>query len=178
VSIDVFARASAGPFAAACLVLAWAGASKLRRPRATRPAAAALGLPDSPTAVRALGIVELTAAVAGLTFGGYAAATVAVIYAALAVAAWRLLAQSPGTACGCFGSSDAPVSVTHVVVNAAALIAAALAAGRAAPFAAVGHNSWAMVAFVALVGCCGWLVASVLDSLPALNATVHEGGAR
>ena len=66
--------------------------------------------------------------------------------------------------------SDAPVSASHVVVNVAAVVAALLASAGGSPLAAVGDGVLARVAFVLLVGCCAWLVAIVLDSLPALNA--------
>ena len=177
-SIDVIAGATAGPFAAACVVLAFAGGSKIAQPSATRPAAAALGLPDAPVAVRALGAVEAVTAVTALAVGGIAAAAVAVVYGALALAAWRLLARSPGTACGCLGPSDAPVTATHVVVNIAAAIVSMLAVATGSPLAAVGSGIWSRLAFVVLVGCSAWLVASVLDALPALNAAVREGGSR
>lgn len=174
-----FAGAAAGPFAAACVVLAFAGASKIRRPVGTRPAATALGLPASPAAVRTLGMVEAVAAAAGLAAGGVAAIAVGIIYGALAVAAWRLFVRSPGTACGCIGASDTPVTATHIVVNVAAMIAAVLAtAAGGSPLTAVGSDLWSRVAFVLLVGCCAWLVAAVLDTLPVLNATVRAGSAR
>jgi hypothetical protein len=168
VSIDAIADAAAGPFAAACVVLALAGAAKVRRPLGTRPAAAALGLPAAPAAVRTLGVVEITVAVAGLLVGGGAAAIVAVAYAALAIAAWRLYVRAPGTACGCLGTSDAPVSMTHIAVNAVAMVVALLAIGAGPPLAAVGARGWARVAFVLLVGCGAALVAAALDA-PVLD---------
>jgi hypothetical protein len=170
VSIDVIAHAAAGPFAAACVVLAFAGTAKIRRPIAVRPAATALKLPSSPAAIRTLGVVEAGAALAGLATGGAAAAAVAAIYGVLALVAWRLLVRAPGTACGCLGTTDTPVTATHVVVNLAAAIAAILATGAGSPLAAVGSGSWSRVAFVLLVGCCAWLVASAFEALPALVA--------
>jgi len=178
VSIDVIAGATAGPFAAACVVLAWAGGSKIVRPSATRPAAAALRLPDAAVAVRALGVLEAVTAVTALAVGGTAAGAVAVVYGALALAAWRLLARSPGTACGCIGASDAPVTATHVVVNGAAAFVALLAVATGSPLTAAGSGIWSRLAFVVLVGCSAWLVASVLEALPALNAAAREGGSR
>ena len=177
-SMDVIAGATAGPFAAACVVLAFAGVSKIRRPAATRPAATALGLPASPAAVRALGAVEVISAGAALAFGGLAAAAVAVVYGTLALAAGRLLVRSPGTACGCLGESAAPVTASHIVVTIAAVFVAATAAATGSPIVAVGSNVWARLAFVVLVGCCASLVASVLGALPSLNAAVREGGSR
>lgn len=177
-SIDAIADAAAGPFAAACALLVFAGVAKLRRPVGTRPAATALGLPASPVAVRALGVFEVTVAAAGLAIGGVAAAMVAVVYAALAIAAWRLFVQAPGTACGCLGTSDAPVSVPHIVINVVAAVAAVLAIAAGPPLSAVGGGVWARVAFVVLVGCCASLVAAVLDTLPTIGTRAHEGGTR
>ena len=170
--------AAAGPFAAACLLLVFAGVAKITQPAGTRPAAAALGLPASRGVVRALGAVEAAVATAGLLIGGPAAAAVAVIYGALTVAAWRLLARAPGTPCGCLGASDAPVTATHVVVNVAAVVAAALASAGGAPLAAVGSGSWSRLAFVVLVGCCAALVTLVVEGIPRLDAAVREGGSR
>jgi hypothetical protein len=176
--MDVIAGAAAGPFAAACVVLGFAGVSKIRRPTATRPAAAALGLPASPAAVRILGAVEVASAGTALALGGAAAAVVATVYSALAVAAWRLFVRAPGTACGCLGQSEAPVGVSHIVVNVAGALASALAAANGSPIAAAGNNAWGRVAFVVLVGCCASLVALVLDALPTLRALSREGGSR
>jgi hypothetical protein len=178
VSMDAIAGATAGPFAAACVLLVFAGVSKIRRPLATRPAATALGLPATAPAIRVLGGVEVLAACTALAAGGVAAAAVAVLYAALALAAGRLLARSPGTACGCLGASDAPVTPTHVIVNIAAAGIAGVATAAGAPLAAVGGGAWSRVVFVTLVGCCAWLVASLLDAVPALNASVRQGGSR
>jgi hypothetical protein len=178
VSMDVIAGGTAGLFAAVCLVLAFAGISKVRRPLATRPAAAALGLPRSRAAVRVLGAVEVAIAVVALAVGGAAAAAVAVVYGALTVAAWRLLARSPGTACGCLGTSDAPVTVVHVVVNVAAMLVAVLATAQGSPLTAAGDGIWARGALIALAACCASLIALLLDTLPTLNAAMREGGSR
>ena len=176
--MDGIAHAAAGPFAAACLLLVFAGAAKIYRPRGTRPAATALGLPASPIAVRTLGVIEVSVAVAGLAIGGFGAWVVAAMYLALAIASWRLLVRSPGTACGCLGVSETPVTATHVIVNFAAVIAALLASTMGSPLTAAGNSVLARVTFAGLVGCCAWLVAIILDSLPALNALAQKGDAR
>jgi hypothetical protein len=176
--MDLMTRVAAGPFAAACLLLALAGVGKIRRPDGTRPAAAALGLPDSPWAVRALGLGEIAAAVAGIAFGRVAAGVVAGLYAALSVAAWRLYVRAPDTPCGCIGASSAPASAPHIAVNLAAMLAATLATAAGSPVSAVGHDAWLRVAFIVLIGCCAALVDVVIDTLPALGAAVHEGRAR
>ena len=173
--MDVINHVAAGPFAAACLLLGFAGIAKIRRPRTTQPAATALGLPGSRAAVRTLGILELGAAGAGIVFGGAGAAAVAALYAALAFAAGRLFVRSPDTPCGCIGASNAPASAAHVAVNVAAVIVAAIASRSGSPLHAVGHNGWMIVAFVGLVGCCAALVDVMIESLPALSAAAREG---
>ncbi len=173
--MDVINHVAAGPFAAACVLLGYAGISKIRRPLNTQPAAAALGLPDSRAAVRTLGIVELGASAAGLVFGGAGAAGVVVLYAILALAAWRLHVRAPETPCGCIGASTAPASASHVAVNVAAMFVAAVAIRSGSPLVAVGDNGWTVVAFIGLVGCCAALVDVMIESLPALGAAAREG---
>ena len=175
---SMIASAAAGPFLAACAVLGFAGFAKMRRPGGAREAASALGLPASATAVRGLGVVEMAAAAAGIAFGGYAAIAVALVYAGLAVGAARLLVRSPGTNCGCLGGSDAPVSVSHVIVDGAAAVAALLAATGGSPLAAAGSGITARITFLVATGCCAWLGVQLLDALPALNRAVRAGGTR
>ena len=176
-SFDVITAMSAGPFAAACLLLGVAGAAKVRAPVRTGLAAAALGLPGSRAAVRTFGAGELVVAGCGLAFGRGAAAAVAASYAALAVAAWRLWRRAPATPCGCIGASDSPASGAHVVLNVIAAAAAALAAAAGSPLAAAGHNAFRGVLFVVLAGCAAALAATAIDSLPALSRAVNEGRA-
>ena len=176
-SIDVIAGAAAGPFATACVVLAFAGSSKVRRPERTGPAAAALGLPASVATVRALGLLELSVAVAGLAVGRVAAAAVAVMFAALAIVAWRLRARAPETPCGCLGAAEAPVAASHIVVNVAAAIAAALATAAGSPLTAAGPGLWSRAAFVLLVCCGAGLLTAALESLPALTRAMQGGPA-
>ena len=173
--MDLITRVAAAPFAVACLLLASAGVAKVRRPVATQGAAAALGLPSSRATVRALGLVEVGTAAAGLVFGHLAAVVVTVLYAALAIAAARLYLRAPDTPCGCLGASDAPVSSVHIAVNIVAVIAATLAIAGGSPAAAAGDNWWLRVAFVVLAGCGAALLDVALDTLPALGAAVHEG---
>jgi hypothetical protein len=166
---------AAGPFLAACALLVWSGISKLRAPRATRDAAAALGLPATPVAVRTLGVVEVSAGVAGALFGGYAALGAAIIYLALTVAAVRLLRRAPATPCGCLGASEAPVSVAHVAVNVGAVVVSVAAAFDGSPIARIPDLPLAGLPFVVLVLCATWLATLTIDALPALNRAIKEG---
>ena len=177
-SSHLIASIAAGPFAAACLVLAFAGVAKVRRPAGTTAAASAIGLPSSPAAVRGLGVVEIGAAIAGIAVGAWAALVVAALYLGLAVVAARLVRRAPGTNCGCLGPSDSPVSVAHVVVDGGAVAAAAFAAFGGSPLTAAGNNVWVRIAFIAATACCAWLAAQMLDALPALNRAVRAEGSR
>src|SRR5262249_4914531 len=105
----------AGPLLAACALLVWSGTNKLLRPDATRLAARAIGLPSTRMAVRVLGAIEVSVAIVGAVFGGWAAAVVAAVYAGLAVVSLRLLTRAPDTPCGCLGAPNAPASRAHVV---------------------------------------------------------------
>jgi len=174
----LIAGVAAGPFAAACLLLGFAGVMKMRRPAGTATAAAAIGLPAGRAAVRGLGALELGAATAGIAIGAWAALAVATLYLGLAVVAARLLRRAPGANCGCLGASDAPVSPAHVVVDGAAVVAAVFAAFGGSPLAAAGNNVGVRLAFLAAIACCAWLAAQLLDALPALDRAARAGGAR
>jgi hypothetical protein len=174
---DLIARIAAGPFIAACLVLAFAGVAKIRRPSGTTAAARAIGLPASPTLVRGLGVVETIVAAAGIAVGAGAAFAVAGLYLGLGMVAGILVRRAPGTNCGCLGTSDAPISVSHVVVDGAAVVASLFAAFGGSPLAGAGNNIWVRLAFLAATGCCAWLAGQLLDALPALNRAARPRGA-
>jgi hypothetical protein len=158
-----------GPFLAACALLAWSGAAKLARPRATSAAAHAIGLPSSSGAVRAFGAIELGAACAGAAAGHAGALLVTCVYAGLAVLALRLLRRAPTTPCGCLGTSNTPASRAHVAVNAGAALVALGAAFDGSPFDGIAGLPLAGVPFVVLVLCAARLAALTIDALPALT---------
>ena len=137
-----------GCFLVACALLAWSGAGKLARPSATRAAARAIGAPSSTAAVRALGALELGAAVAGAMWGGPAALLVASVYCGLAVAAFLLVRRAPDTPCGCLGASDTPASRTHVGLNLAAAAVAVIASFGGPPLAQISGRQLMVVTIV------------------------------
>ena len=158
-------------------MLACAGVAKVRRPAGTAAAAAAIGLPARPALARTLGVVEATVATAGIAVGAGAALAVAGLYLGLAVVAARLVRRAPGTNCGCLGASDAPISVSHVIVDGVAVACSVFAALGGSPLAAAGNNPGMRLAFLAATGCCAWLAAQLLDALPALNRAARPGAA-
>ena len=166
-----------GPFLAACGLLAWSGAVKFTRPLATRTAARAAGLPSSQLAVRALAAVECVAAVLGVVFGYAAAALVGVVYIGLALVALRLLRIAPAKPCGCLGSSNAPASRAHVMLNFSAAAIAFAAAFAGSPLARIPSPPLQAVTLVVLVAVAIRLAALTIDALPLLRRGVGEGGA-
>ena len=159
-----------------CALLAWAGVGKLRQPAATRVAAREIGLPSSRAAVRALGVVELGAAIAGAVFGGIAAALVAGLYVGLTVASARLLRRAPGTPCGCLGASTAPASRAHVIVNAAAVVVSVSAAALGgSPLARAAASPLGGMPLFVLAALTAWLAALTIDARPGLARATREG---
>jgi hypothetical protein len=163
------------PYLAAAALLVAAGVEKVRKPHYTLEAFTALHLPSSFRAIRALGVVECLAGGAAIvttaasTAGQQAAAAlVAILYVALAAVVVRLLVSGTSVrSCGCLGAADTPPSYTHVAVNLACAVSAALYAidpvglSRASggePFA----FAFALLAAVVAV----YLAAAVIQLLP------------
>jgi hypothetical protein len=163
-----------GPFLAACALLAIAGATKLRRPATARDAARALHLPASDGAVRVLGAAEIVAAVTGAVFGGAGALAVAVMYALLTAAAFTLWRRAPGTPCGCLGASPTPATGSHVVVDAAAMVIAALVATGPAPPSVLADQPLLGIPLLVLTACATWAGALLMDAWPALRTAEQE----
>jgi len=154
----------AGAFLAACVLLAWSGFAKLRRPGAAQIAARAVGLPATRRAARTFGAVELVVAASGAVFAGVGALLVALMFGALAVIAAQLRRRAPATPCGCLGASDAPASRAHVVLNMlAALVALAVFAAGGSPLAVLVDQPLAALPFVVLVLCAARLAALLIE---------------
>ncbi|HEY5318314.1 MAG TPA: MauE/DoxX family redox-associated membrane protein [Solirubrobacteraceae bacterium] len=113
------------PIAVAAIVLAVAGAAKLRSPAGASRALAAAGFSVPGGVVRLIASGELAlAALVLLAPGRAACALLAAMYGALALVARALMRR--GATCGCFGGDDAPATAAHVGLSAAlAIIAAA-----------------------------------------------------
>jgi hypothetical protein len=157
--------AVAGPFLACCALLVLSGIARLRNPRATQPAAAAIGVASAVPVVLGFGAVELSAGGAGAMWGAGAAYAVAVMYLALAAAATRLLRRAPNTPCSCLGSTSAPVTRGHIALDLAAAFVALLAARNAgSPLQLVAEHPEASLVLGALVGCCVALFGMVLGA--------------
>ena len=169
----------AGPFIVVVLLLGVAGAFKLYRPVPTTRALAAIRLPSSALAVRAVGAAELVVAAGALVVGGRIfAALVAgcyLVFAAFVAAALRTRALS---SCGCFGVDDTPPTVLHLVMNlCAAGVAGIAAAGGAGWGGMTVPDSSAVVqaVFLFLVAVSAYLAYVALTLLPRVLAQVPSG---
>jgi len=106
------------------MLLGASGVAKVVDPDPTVGALRAAGLPSARSISRTLGVVELAAAVLGLTAGtGGALIPAAALYAGFTI--FVLVAvrgRIPVQSCGCFGREDTPPSLIHVTYNATATV--------------------------------------------------------
>jgi hypothetical protein len=170
--------AVAGPVFAASLLLAFAGATKLRRPRPTVEALRAAGFPAPLVVGRVVGAVELVAAAWCLATGSAAACgLVALSYLAFAGFSARLLSTG-GASCGCFGQDDTPASVTHVGVNTAlgALAAVAVLDPPGGLIDVMGDQPLAGVPLILFVVLGAWASYLALTLLPELSRAMAGAG--
>lgn len=168
----------AGPFLAATVVLALAGAVKVVDPAGTRVALRTVGLPSSAAAARVIGSAELALAILVLAVGGVVPALgVAAAYVGFAAFAEVLRARSRGRAdCGCFGNASAPVSRLHFVVNLvlAAVALATLLDPVPSLLGALDLTPWSGAPLVVLVALMSWQVVMVLTLLPRVQAEARR----
>jgi hypothetical protein len=170
--------------AAAALLLVCSGAAKLRAPA---PAGRTIGalLPAVRRArpgvlawlARSVGAGEVAVGGAVLALGGRGpAAALAAGYLIFAVVAVRLRTAGVGVPCGCFGRSDAPVGVQHIVLNA--VCAGVAAAAAAQPVGAAGgllqHGAFVAAIGLMQVALLAWLGYLAITALPALTALARE----
>jgi hypothetical protein len=105
-----------GPLAIAALVLALAGVAKLRSPGPAVRAAMVIGLPFRRWLVRALALAEVALAAWCLAAPrALPAAMLAGAYAGFAAIAFVLARRQ--SACGCFGTDDAPATAAHWLLS-------------------------------------------------------------
>lgn len=161
--------ATAGMWIAAGVLVA-AGVAKLRRPTGTASALHLVRLPASTALARVLGAGEVVIGLTALLVGGrWAAATVAGAYAAFTLVSARGRTR-PEAPCGCFGDSTAPLTTTHVVVNAVLAVTVTVAAVVAAPgvAAATADSPALLLAAAVAIGTAAALVAATLTTVPVL----------
>jgi hypothetical protein len=125
----------ATPFFAAALLLAVSGWTKLWRPGSAVGALRAAGLPSSDRLARLLGAVEAAVGLGCLLAPGRElSVALAVLYLGFAGFLVALLRSPdrPGS-CGCVGSTEAPPTRLHVVLDLGAALTGLAAAARPLP---------------------------------------------
>jgi hypothetical protein len=161
--------ALAPAFALLALLLALAGAAKLRAPQPAATALFAVGLPSHPWLVRLTGLAELALGAACLIAPGtITAALLAVAYLAFAVFVAALARTAEGVPCGCFGEGSFTATRAHAAVDvgAAALAAAVTLAPADGPLDWLGEpGGWAAVA---AVGCSAWVCWALFTAPPSI----------
>ena len=155
------------------VVLAWAGASKLR-PEPTRGALAALGAPATSALTRLVGVVELGIAVLVVFLpAGVAGPVLAGFFACLAIAAGVLARKDAD--CGCFGEGHGqPPGHAHVLLNVVAALGAGAVALQSPPsLAELSQAKPGTAAIVLALACAGaviWRLALTGRQAPAAAA--------
>lgn len=155
-------------------LVALAGAAKLLDPFPAARALASLGLPHNLWLVRLLGVAELAGGALSIALGGRALPTlIGLLYLGFAGFVALLLRQAKATgkdaaSCGCFGVSDTPPGVLHVVINliSGGVMIAGAAVGLDQFGAVVGDQPAAGIPFVAYVLLGTYLTYLVLAVLP------------
>jgi hypothetical protein len=158
-------------FLVAAELLLWSGGVKLLRPQPTVQALRAIRVPASVPSVRLLGAAEVAtgalclvrpSAASSLLLSGLYLGFGGFLLAALA-------SEQRPASCGCFGSSDAPLSWLHVSVDliAAAAGLAVLTAPRGVLDVATGTPLFG-VPFVVGLGLAAYLTELAITTLPAM----------
>jgi len=163
---------------ALALLLLVAAVAKLRDPRSAAVALRRAGLPSVAGAVRILAVAEVLVAAAVLIVGGpVPAAALGLLHLGFAAFVVRLRREAGVRAsCGCFGGAEAPAGRLHVVVNAAAAGAVAVALAGSLPSlpSVLGDQVSLAVPYVAAVAVGAWATGLCLTSLPALLAAQRQ----
>ena len=157
-------------------LLVLAGIAKVSRPTAPGRALLLAGLPGGAAAARALGVLEVAVAVAGLAVGGLAWGAQALLYVGFTGFVLRERTR-PSASCGCFGEEGVPLTALHVVIDALLAAAAVTAAVVGAPGVAdlgPGGAPWLVVPLAAV----GTLVVRMLlVDLPVLADAIRTAAA-
>jgi hypothetical protein len=130
------------------------GVAKVVDPDPTRGALEAARLPSSRALSRLLGVVEILAAVVGLSLGGTAALLAVLLFLGFTLFTLTAMRRAtPIQSCGCFGRVDTPPSWIHVGYNGVASLALAMVVVNQespVPWAAPPSEFLFYVAFAAL----------------------------
>ncbi|MDH4117635.1 MAG: DoxX family membrane protein [Acidimicrobiia bacterium] len=156
------------------LLLITSGGAKLVDPEPTRGALRSAGLPSARPWVTVLALAEVVAG-AFVLVSDWALPRMAVsaLYLGFAAfAGWALVRDLPVQSCGCFGRTDTPPSIGHVVITVTIAVSAGFAGSWQPPLASAGEpQSLAVLGFGA-VG--AYLCYLMMAELPALQRSVRR----
>ena len=171
---------AAGPFLAAAGLLVVAGFPKVADPVPLVRALRAAGLPAGRPVVRVFAVAEVAVGVGALVAPGRAtAAAVAAAYLVFTGFVAHVLRRGGVLgSCGCFGKPDTPATATHLVLTAAAVLAA-VATALDPPSGLWAGADGAVVAtagLAVLIAFLAWQVMAVLPTTtPAAIRTMTKG---
>ncbi len=164
-----------GPLHLFAVLLVISGADKIGDPGPATTAMTEAGLVGprrlGAWAGRALGVVEVVVGAAVLALGGAATAlAMALVFLGFGVFLVVLQRRAAGVSCGCFGSSSAPPGISHLAIDAAAVVTGIVAAMTTAPdlTAVLDEGAVAFVTHVILISVAAGLliaVSSVLEDV-------------
>ncbi|HEY7564228.1 MAG TPA: MauE/DoxX family redox-associated membrane protein [Acidimicrobiia bacterium] len=163
-----------GAFYLVSALLLVSGGNKLFDPGPTAGALRAAGLPGPRRGVQALALTEVVVGAGALAFSGtWFGWGVAILYVGfLGFVVNALIRRLPIGSCGCFGKSDTPPSVGHLLVNLAAAVTGVIAAlepARPLPDVMLEQPAWGLP-YLVFVGIGVYLLYLLLSQLPALLA--------
>ncbi|MDG1845356.1 MAG: hypothetical protein P8J01_03080 [Acidimicrobiales bacterium] len=119
-----------GLFFVVCEVLIISGITKVLSPSPTSAALSDVGLPSSIFYVRCLGSVEVVLGIFGILFGGrYFPLFVGSLFAFFSIFMVIALRNGHMASCGCFGSSNTPPSIIHLLANLGFMVISLVAIG-------------------------------------------------
>lgn len=160
------------------LLLSASGALKLWKPKYTRGALRAAGLPSAKALVVTLGLAEIVVGLAVVTTGhALSALAMALLYASFALFVTHALRQGvPVASCGCFGRPDTPPSWIHVVVNVIGFgLGVAASLSPLGPWAGLGDQPISVtLPFITFTLVSVYLLYGVLAVLPHNRAAVRK----
>jgi len=159
-------------FHALSVLLALAGLAKIRRPDSILDSLRILRLPAHRTVAIAVGILETVIGVGGVAVGSRpAVAAVVGAYLALTMAAILLVRADAVADCGCFGAARSPMNRTHVMVDVAFTVGAAVSLFEApgSLLSAVSSQAWSGVPYLLLVAALAVSGFLLFTALPALH---------
>ncbi|MDP6299201.1 MAG: hypothetical protein QF388_07275 [Acidimicrobiales bacterium] len=145
---------SSGLFFIACQLLAIGGASKMLLPSLTSKTWNLLGFPSSLRFVRFVGALEFASAISAAVVGGiFFPFLIGGWYAIFFLMTFHLLRMPGAIPCGCFGTSNTPVSIRHLLMNGFFLIVSVIAVGtNDLPSELSSKNSGGILYLLLIVG--------------------------